>query len=150
MLGALLPSNRRQIEIAVDLIRRPGKNRIGVLGLSFKAGTDDLRESPLVVLIETLIGKGHKLTIYDEEVSLAALLGANKKYIDRVIPHISSLLVGSIGEVVSASDVIVVGKKSPAFAEALIGLPDEKTVIDLVRLSPARTAHQGGYEGIAW
>ena len=126
------------------------KKRIGVLGFSFKAGTDDLRESPMVVLIETLIGKGMQLALYDRDVSLARLFGANKEYIEREIPHISQLMRGSVEEVVEDSDVIVIGNKAEEFRaveSALAG--GGKTVIDLVRLFDGRTSG-GGYDGICW
>lgn len=150
MLGALLPSNRQQIEIAFDMVRKLGKTNIGVLGLSFKSGTDDLRESPIVTLIERLIGKGYKVTIYDEEVSLAKVYGANRKYIEQTIPHISSLMAGSIKEVFGASDVIVVSKKGPEFADAAKLQAGSKTVIDLVRLWSELNQRPAKYEGICW
>ena len=150
MLGSLLPSNRQQIDIAFNLVRRTGKTRIGVLGLSFKAGTDDLRESPIVTLIESLIGKGYKVTIYDEEVSLAKLYGANRRYIEQTIPHISSLMTGSLDEVFEASDVIVVSKKGPQFGEAVRSNSGDRIVIDLVRLWPELNGSPTSYEGICW
>ena len=150
MLGSLLPSNRQQIEIAFNMVRRTGRTRIGVLGLSFKAGTDDLRESPIVTLIESLIGKGYKVKIYDEEVSLAKLYGANRRYIEQTIPHISSLMTGSIAEVFEASDVVVVSKRAPQFQEAVKSFSGDRKVIDLVRLWPELNGSPLSYEGICW
>jgi GDP-mannose 6-dehydrogenase len=150
MLNSVLETNRKQIELAFNLIRRAGKNRIGILGLSFKAGSDDLRESPIVTLIETLIGKGHKVAIYDEEVALAKLVGANKRYIEETIPHISSLMASSPREVIEASDVVVLGKKNPQIHEAIIKYNDSKLLIDLVRLQQDVPANSPNYEGICW
>jgi len=150
MLNSLLENNRKQIELAFSLIRRTGKNRIGVLGLSFKTGSDDMRESPIVMLIETLIGKGHKVAIYDEEVGLAKLVGANKRYIEETIPHISSLMVSSPREVIEASDVVVVSKKNTRIHDALAKHGDSKMVIDLVRLYPELVNGARNYEGICW
>jgi GDP-mannose 6-dehydrogenase len=150
MLNSLLENNRKQIELAFSLIRRTGKNRIGVLGLSFKTGSDDMRESPIVMLIENLIGKGHKIAIYDEEVGLAKLVGANKRYIEETIPHISSLMVSSPREVIEASDVVVVSKKNRRIHEAIAKHGDSKMVIDLVRLSPELINGAPNYEGICW
>jgi len=148
LLGAILPSNRLQVERAIEMVVATGKKRIGVLGFSFKAGTDDLRESPLVTVIETLIGKGYKLALYDRNVSLARLVGANREYIEREIPHISELMCSTIEEVWEQSDVIVIGNKSAEFREIESKLISGKTVIDLVRLF-AKTSEKD-YHGICW
>jgi GDP-mannose 6-dehydrogenase len=150
MLSAVLETNRKQVELAFKLIRKAGKSRVGVLGLSFKAGTDDLRESPIVVLIETLIGKGHTLAIYDEEVALARLVGANKTYIEQAIPHISSLMVRSPKEVIDASDVVVISKNSRQIQEAVANHSDSKLIIDLVRLPREAVKASRNYKGICW
>ena len=150
MLGSLLPSNRQQIDIAFNMVRKTGKKRIGVLGLSFKAGTDDLRESPIVNLIESLIGKGYQVRIYDEEVSLAKLYGANRRYIEHTIPHISSLMTASVDEVFSASEVIVVSKQGFQYGEVVKSRSGNRVVIDLVRLWPELNGSPEIYEGICW
>jgi GDP-mannose 6-dehydrogenase len=150
MFDAVLETNRKQVEVALNLIRKAGKSRIGILGLSFKAGTDDLRESPIVLLIETLIGKGHKLAIYDEEVALARLVGANRYYIEQAIPHISSLMLTSPKEVIEASDVVVVGKNTPQIHQAVANHSDSKSIIDLVRLPPEAVNASQNYKGICW
>src|SRR5947207_9448192 len=107
LISSILPSNKLQIQHAFDQVIETGKKKIGLLGFSFKAGTDDLRESPIVILAELLLGKGVTLRIYDKNVSLARLVGANKEYIEQQIPHLSSLLCSSIDEVVADSEVIV-------------------------------------------
>ncbi len=149
LLSSILPSNRRQIEHAVEMVLRTGKKRVGVLGFSFKAGTDDLRESPMVTLIETLIGKGIHLAIYDRDVSLARLFGANKEYIEREIPHISQLMRASVREVLESADIIVIGNKAEEFREIEPLLRGDQRVIDLVRLFDRPPAN-GAYEGICW
>jgi len=116
VISQILPSNRMQIQQAFDQILETGKKKIGLLGFSFKAGTDDLRESPIVILAEQLLGKGCSLCIYDKNVSLARLVGTNKEYIEQQIPHLSSLLCNTVGEVIDRSEVIVVGNQSPEFA----------------------------------
>ncbi|HEX2571063.1 MAG TPA: UDP-glucose/GDP-mannose dehydrogenase family protein [Polyangia bacterium] len=149
LLQSLLPSNRMQIERAVQMVLASGKKNVGVLGMSFKAGTDDLRESPMVTLIETLLGKGLRLHIYDRDVELARLFGANKEYIEREIPHISSLLRPSLDDVLAASEVLVVGKREPAYREAIDKADAACLVIDLVRLGET-TPERKGYQGICW
>ena len=150
MLNSVTNSNRLQVERAVNQVRKTGKNKIGVLGLSFKPGTDDLRESPVVSLIENLIGKGYSISIYDEEVSLARIHGANKRYIEQSIPHISSLLKERIEEVVDQSEVLVVAKKGNCFEESVSGLNHGFVVIDLVRIFSDRSKWPLSYEGICW
>jgi len=149
VLSAVLQSNRRQVERAVEMVTSTGRKRIGVLGFSFKAGTDDLRESPMVTLIETLIGKGMQLAIYDRDVSLARLFGANKDYIEREIPHISQLMCASIGEVLEQTDVLIIGNKAAEFREIEGQLRDDQIVIDLVRLFDGRVSGEN-YQGICW
>lgn len=150
VLGSLLESNRKHLELAFNMVHRTGKTRVGVLGMSFKAGTDDLRESPIVALTETLIGKGYRVKVYDEEVALAKIRGANRRYIEQTIPHISSLMAASLEEVLEASEVVLVSKKGPRFSDAIASLPDDRIVIDLVRLFPHRNGRPHRYEGICW
>ncbi len=148
LLGSILPSNRLQIDRAVGMVAKTGKKRVGVLGFSFKAGTDDLRESPMVVLIETLIGKGYKLSLYDRDVSLARLFGANKEYIEREIPHISELMCTSIDDVIERSEVVVIGNKSEEFKQVGGKIAGDKVLIDLVRLFDKQSDET--YRGICW
>jgi GDP-mannose 6-dehydrogenase len=151
ILESILESNSHQIEIAYKLIAKTRKRRIGLLGLSFKPDTDDLRESPMVELAEKLIGKGYNLTIYDREVSIAKIYGSNKKYIERVIPHISSLMEESLSEVIKKSEMIVVTKITEEIEKLLAKLKGNKIIIDLAKLSLAqRKRDNGGYEGICW
>jgi GDP-mannose 6-dehydrogenase len=150
LLDAILKSNAHQIDTAYDLIKDSGKREIGVLGLSFKPGTDDLRESPMVELVEKLIGKGYQVKIYDHEVSLAKLFGSNKRYIEKMIPHISTLLKPSIAEVVSDAELILVGKSNQDIQQAVAKTNGSKVVLDLVRLFSSRPEKVVHYEGICW
>ncbi len=150
VLSSILPSNRLQVEHAFDEVLETGKKRVGLLGFSFKAGTDDLRESPMVSLAEMLIGKGVRLRIYDRNVSIARLVGANKQYIEEQIRHLSSLMVGSIDELLDESDVIVIGNQGPEFVEALARVRDDQIVIDLVKLPVPASQRPQGYRGLCW
>lgn len=148
ILSSILPSNKQQIERAVDMVLVTGKKQVGVLGFSFKAGTDDLRESPIVSLIETLLGKGVQLMIYDRDVSLARLVGANKEYIERQIPHIAQLMCSNVDEVIEFADVIVVGNKAQEFEKLQQVQKEGQVVIDLVRLMSKPSDES--YQGICW
>jgi len=150
VISQILPSNRKQIEHAIDQVVETGRKKVGLLGFSFKAGTDDLRESPIVVLAEALLGKGLSLSIYDRNVSLARLVGANRQYIDTQIPHLSSLLCNTIDEVIENSDVVVIGNQSPEFADAVTRCRSDQIVIDLVRVPVYRSLLQADYRGISW
>jgi len=150
LISHILPSNRQQIQNAVDQVLETGLKKVGLLGFSFKAGTDDLRESPIVILAEALLGKGVALKIYDRNVSLAKLVGANKEYIEKQIPHLSSLLCNTIDEVIDASEVIVVGNQSAEFADALMRTRADQIVIDLVRLPICGSLLPADYRGICW
>jgi GDP-mannose 6-dehydrogenase len=148
VLSSILPSNKQQVERALDMVLATGKKRIGVFGLSFKAGTDDLRESPMVTLIEALFGKGFQLIIYDRDVSLAQLFGANKEYIERQIPHIAQLMRTNIGEVLEFAEVLVVGNKSEEFKQIESNRREGQVIIDLVRLF--KKTSDETYQGICW
>ena len=149
VLEAALASNLLQIERAVQMIVKTGKKKIGVLGFAFKAGTDDLRESPVVTVIERLIGKGYDIKLYDKEVSVAKLVGANKEYIEREIPHISNLMADDISEVLQHSEVILIGNPAEEFKAIEPQLTGEQTIVDLVRIFGKRTSG-ANYQGICW
>lgn len=149
IIGSIMASNERQIEKGLKMIMDKGSKKVGILGFSFKAGTDDLRESPLVEIIERLIGKGYDVKLYDQNVKIASLVGANKDYILNQIPHISNLMVDSIDKVMDHSDTLVIGNGDPDFAKAVNNLRKGQVVIDLVRIIPERI--QGDqYDGICW
>jgi GDP-mannose 6-dehydrogenase len=149
ILAAILPSNEQQIERAVRTVIEKGSKRVGVLGFSFKAGTDDLRESPVVELTERLIGKGYDLRVYDANVRLAAIHGANRDYILNHIPHISRLMTRSIDEVLDHADTIVIGNAAPEFHDVPRRLRGDQIVVDFVRITDSRSV-SGVYEGICW
>jgi GDP-mannose 6-dehydrogenase len=154
VLSAILSSNQLHIAHALGMIRATNRRRVGLLGLSFKEGTDDLRESPIVTLAELLIGKGYELLVYDRNVRLASLVGANRDYILNHIPHIGRLMVDRPEQLIEQSEVLVVASADREFTSLLEKVPLGKSVIDLVGAwstdASARSAHLGAYEGIAW
>jgi len=150
LLRAISRSNNNQIEAAYDLIQKTGKRNVGVLGLSFKPGTDDLRESPMVELVEKLIGKGYQVNIYDKEVSIAKIFGSNKNYIERAIPHVSTLMKKTVDEVIKNSNIIVIGNKTKEFESILHKINRNKHIVDLVRIYSNPKERNGYYDGICW
>ena len=149
LLASVIPSNEVQIDRAFKLISDRNVKKISILGFSFKEGTDDLRESPVVELIERLIGKGADLRLYDKNVSLAALTGANRDYILNHIPHISRLMVDNLQIAVDHADLIIIGNKAPEFVEWIDKIPADKHIIDLVRIAKS-VRPVANYEGICW
>jgi GDP-mannose 6-dehydrogenase len=150
MLSAVAISNQEQIERVIRWVLAEKRKRIGVLGLSFKSGTDDLRESPIVHVVETLLGKGCDLAVYDSNVNLARLIGANKSYIEREIPHVSLLMRGSIQEVLDHAEVLLVANKGPDFRTALETRRRDQKVYDLVRILEEPGLSDAAYQGIGW
>jgi GDP-mannose 6-dehydrogenase len=149
ILNSILPSNIEQIEKGLSMIMEKGNKKVGVLGFSFKAGTDDLRESPMVEVIERLLGKGYELSIYDENVNIARLIGANKDYILNRIPHISKHMVETMDEVLQSSDTIVIGNGSEEFKDTLNKVTEKQVVVDLVRINNKDSLKEQ-YDGICW
>jgi len=150
MLGNVLASNRVHVEHAIAKVLSSGRRRVGMIGLSFKTGTDDLRESPLVMIAEQFIGKGLGLLVYDPEVHLSRLLGANRRFIEQHVPHIGSLMREDIENVISSSDILVVGLSGPRIFEALARhVRDDQIVLDLVNI-PRRETLRGKVVGLCW
>jgi len=149
LLSSLLKSNFYQVERGLDLIYNTQKKKIGFLGFAFKSGTDDLRESPVVEVIETLIGKGYELNVYDSNVHLSSLLGKNKEYINSHIPHIYKLLKEDVNEVIENSEVLVIGNNAKEFSKIINTIPSDKIIIDLVRVDEKLTS-KDNYIGICW
>jgi len=150
ILAHVLPSNEAHLKRAFDLVVRTGRRKVGLFGLSFKPGTDDLRESPMVELAERLLGKGYDLKIYDANVTLSRLLGANREYIEQRLPHLGQLLAGSVTEVLDHAEVCLVASADP---DVLAALPPDsgRTLIDLIRLPDADARRtEPGYVGLAW
>lgn len=149
ILNSILPSNDAHVQRGLDMVLAHGKRRVGVLGFSFKAGTDDLRESPIVELIERLIGKGYALELYDQNVNLAKLTGANRDYILNHIPHIASLMRDSIEQVLNHAEIVIVGNSAAEFTQIAAKLRPDQHVLDLVRLGAGTETHKQ-FEGICW
>jgi GDP-mannose 6-dehydrogenase len=149
ILTSILPSNEIQLNRGLRLIMEKGHKRIGVLGFSFKAGTDDLRESPMIEVIERLLGKGYDLRVYDKNVHIASLVGANRDFILNRVPHISRLMVDRVDAILEHSQTIVIGNKDPDFADVPNRLRDGQSIVDLVRISGQRSG-DGTYDGICW
>lgn len=150
LLRGVIDSNQRQIQRGIRLVEDTGRRKVGVLGLSFKAGTDDVRESPVVSLVETLIGRGYQVSVYDDLVEPARLTGANKSFLEREVPHIAVLMRQSIGEVLQEADVVVVTNRSTTFRDVGHLLRHDQALVDLVGIveksseksSPVRAVHE--------
>jgi GDP-mannose 6-dehydrogenase len=149
IINSILPSNELQIANGLQLITQTGHKRIGVLGFSFKAGTDDLRESPMIEVIERLIGKGYDLRIFDRNVKLASLIGANRDFILNRIPHISRLMVEDLDDVLDHAETVVIGNKDPEFESVPRRLRQGQHMVDFVRITDRRSEN-GKYNGICW
>jgi GDP-mannose 6-dehydrogenase len=149
IINAILPSNQEQIERGIRAVIDKGNRKVGILGFSFKAGTDDLRESPIVELVERLIGKGYDLRVYDPNVRMASIHGANRDYILNHIPHISRLMVSSVEEVLQHAGTIVIGNGAAEFRDVPRQLDASQSIVDLVRIADTRSV-EGVYDGICW
>jgi GDP-mannose 6-dehydrogenase len=149
ILASILRSNEIQIGRGIQLIVDKGHKKVGILGFSFKAGTDDLRESPMIEVIERLIGKGYDLRIYDKNVNIASLVGANRDFILNRIPHISRLMVQNVEMVLEHAQTVVIGNKDPDFEDVPKRLRDDQQLVDFVRIGDHRSG-KGKYEGICW
>jgi GDP-mannose 6-dehydrogenase len=149
ILTSILPSNEMQVNRGLQLIMDKGNKRVGILGFSFKSGTDDLRESPVIEVIERLLGKGYELRIYDRNVNIASLVGANRDFILNRIPHISRLMVDRVDAVLDFAQTVVIGNKDSEFATVPDRLRDGQLIVDLVRITDHRS-NNGKYDGICW
>ncbi|HEV8329834.1 MAG TPA: nucleotide sugar dehydrogenase [Steroidobacteraceae bacterium] len=150
MLASIMASNAAHIEHAIEQVLASGQRRVGMIGLSFKSGTDDLRESPLVIMAERFIGKGLQLSIYDPQVNVARLLGANRRFIEESIPHIASVMTGDVERLVREADVLVVATRTPEVLAALRAHTRPEQLLLDVALLPDREAHQARYRGVCW
>src|SRR5438094_1870024 len=151
LFEAILPSNELHLQRAVEMVLNTGKKKIAMLGLSFKAATDDLRESPQVQLVKRLLGEGRQIQIWDDNVSLGRLIGSNRQYIEDVIPHIGSLLSSNLEQVLENAEVVIVGTRGIGRDALRASLKPQQIVIDLVNLEKSRRPdEQAFYKGICW
>ncbi len=148
IVSSILPSNEIQVKRGLEMVMARGNRKVGVLGFSFKAGTDDLRESPAIEVIERLMGKGYDLRIYDKNVSLASLVGANRDFILNRIPHVSRLMVGKMDDVLEFAETIVIGNKDSEFRSVTERVRPGQAIVDFVRITDGRS--ENGYDGICW
>ena len=148
IISSILPSNEMQVSRGLQIIMEKGKKKVGILGFSFKAGTDDLRESPMIEIIERLLGKGYDLRIYDKNVSIASLVGANRDFILNKIPHVSRLMVDKIDDVLQFAETIVIGNKDKEFHSMTEKARSGQTIVDFVRIVERKS--ENGYDGICW
>lgn len=149
VLASILRSNEAHIRRAIDAVEAEGQRRVLVVGLSFKPGTDDVRESPFVLIAEALIGRGYEVAILDPDVDLDALVGMNRAYIEHELPHIASIVVHDVDEAVKSADSIVVGKDLPGLAQALKAAADTQVVFDLTGVVDRHTL-AARYEALCW
>lgn len=150
VLNALAVSNQLQVQRAIEMVEKTGLHKIGVLGLSFKPATDDVRESPTIALLETLYGRGYEISVYDEIVVPEKLIGANRAFLERELPHIASAMRTSLAEVLCEADVIVIANNSPKFSCVAELIRSDQILIDLVGIAKGETRKEVCYEGIGW
>jgi GDP-mannose 6-dehydrogenase len=150
LLSSLLESNTSHLQRAVEMIKATGKKRVGVLGLVFKSDTDDLRESPACALVRSLVQARKRVIVYDPQVRIERLMGANRAFIETELPELPRLLAKSLPEVMDSSDLIVVAGNHPEFHKAPQALRKGQVLIDLVRLGSKPFHTRGSYQGICW
>jgi len=150
LIGAVTLSNQKQIDVAYRMIAKAPERKIGILGLSFKTGTDDLRESPMVRLTERLIGSGFDVRIFDPDILVSRMIGSNKDYMERLLPHLSSILVSTAEDLAQHARTVVIGGTHPEFRNVLTQLDEQDSIIDLVRYALPRSELQASYRGISW
>jgi GDP-mannose 6-dehydrogenase len=150
VIGSVMRSNDVHVDEAIHLIERLRRRRVGVLGLSFKAETDDLRESPILRVVGSLVGKGYSLLLHDPNLDMERVLGANRRFVESEVPYLPERLRSDLREVVEGSDVIVIGNGSAAYREVGALMRDDQVLVDLVHAVDRATIVRGEYHGLAW